>query len=67
MEDLLAELARWAARLRDIRGVVLTHGDPDHVGFAERLRSDHGVPVYVHDADAAFARGEVKKSAGWDR
>ena len=48
--------------IADIRGLVLTHGDPDHVGFAERLRRDHGVPVHVHEADAAFARGEDKKS-----
>jgi hypothetical protein len=33
----------------------------DHVGFAERLRHDHGVPVWVSDADAAEARGEVPK------
>ena len=46
--------------LDDVRGVVLTHGDTDHIGFAERLRRDHGVPVYVHAADAARARGEVK-------
>ncbi|CAN5838404.1 MBL fold metallo-hydrolase [soil metagenome] len=45
----------------EIRGIVLTHGDTDHVGFADRLRLEHGVPVHVHEADAARARGEVKK------
>ena len=60
--DLLAELALMGRSVADIRGVVLTHGDPDHVGFAERLRRDHGVPIHVHEADAAFARGEDKKS-----
>ena len=34
--------------LDDVRGVVLTHGDTDHVGFAERLRRERGIPVYVH-------------------
>ena len=43
-----------------MRGLILTHGDSDHVGFAERLRRDHGVPVYVHAADAERAKG-VKK------
>lgn len=59
--DLTDELARLGRPVTDIRGVVLTHGDTDHTGFAERLRSQHGVPVHVHAADAARARGEVKK------
>ena len=65
--DLIAELASMGRSLDDIRGVVLTHGDTDHIGFAERLRRDHGVPVYVHEADAARARGEVKTKASWGR
>jgi glyoxylase-like metal-dependent hydrolase (beta-lactamase superfamily II) len=52
--------------LDDVRAVMLTHGDTDHIGFAERLRREWGVPVYVHEADAARARGKVKKpSSGW--
>src|SRR5690606_7344885 len=47
----------------DIRGVVLTHGDSDHIGVAEWLRSEHGVPVRIHEADAARARGEEKSHA----
>lgn len=58
--DLRRELASMGASLEDIRGVVLTHGDSDHLGFAERLRRDHGVPVYVHTADAARAQGGDK-------
>jgi glyoxylase-like metal-dependent hydrolase (beta-lactamase superfamily II) len=65
--DLNAELASMGRSLGDIRGLVLTHGDTDHLGFAERLRRDHGVPVYVHPADAARARGEVKTKASWGR
>ncbi|MEA2651837.1 MAG: hypothetical protein QOI85_1558 [Chloroflexota bacterium] len=60
--DLLAELGLMGQSITGVRGVVLTHGDSDHVGFAERLRRDHAVPIYVHEADAAFARGEDKKS-----
>ena len=63
-KDLLSELAQMGRSVADIRGLVLTHGDSDHVGFAERLRRDHGIPVHVHQADAAFARGEDKKSVG---
>lgn len=58
--DLRRELAALGRGPEDIRGVVLTHGDSDHVGFAERLRRDHGVPVFIHAADADRARGGPK-------
>ncbi|PVZ96302.1 MBL fold metallo-hydrolase [Amnibacterium flavum] len=63
--DLAKELATIGRTVGDIRGVILTHGDSDHVGFAERLRRDHGVAVYVHSADAARSRGEEKTSPAW--
>ncbi|WP_052850531.1 MBL fold metallo-hydrolase [Streptomyces avicenniae] len=55
-QDLQRELRSLGKSADDIRGLVLTHGDSDHIGFAERLRSEHGVPVFVHAADAARAR-----------
>jgi glyoxylase-like metal-dependent hydrolase (beta-lactamase superfamily II) len=45
----------------------LTHGDTDHIGFAERLRQGNGIAVRVHELDAARARGEVKKPSDWGR
>jgi len=62
--DLVAELAVLGRTLDDIKGVILTHGDSDHVGFAERLRRDHGVPVFVHPSDAARAKGGPKPASG---
>ncbi|MCL2514920.1 MAG: MBL fold metallo-hydrolase [Microbacteriaceae bacterium] len=62
---LRRELATIGRPFSDIRGLVLTHGDSDHVGFAERLRAEHGVPVFVHEADAARARGEESTSPAW--
>ena len=58
--DLLVELRSMGRGLDDIKGLILTHGDSDHLGFAERLRRDHGVPVYVGSADAARAKGGPK-------
>jgi len=49
--------------LADIRGVVLTHGDVDHIGIAEELRSRHGIPVHVLAADEALAMGKATKNA----
>lgn len=63
---LIAELTGLGLSVDDVRGVLLTHGDTDHLGFAERLRRDHGVPVFVHAADAARARGlEKAPSPSW--
>lgn len=58
--ELRAELTSMRRTLDDVKGVILTHGDSDHIGFAERLRRDHGVPVYVHADDAARAKGGPK-------
>lgn len=60
--DLTAELTAIGRTLADVRGVILTHGDSDHLGFAERLRTELGIPVYVHAADADRARGGKKPS-----
>lgn len=65
--DLARELAALGRPLGDIRGIVLTHGDSDHTGFAERLRSELGVPVYIGAADAARAMGEKPPSTPKDR
>ena len=64
-QEFLAELLAMKRTLDEVRAVLLTHGDTDHIGFAERLRRDHGVPVYVHRGDAARARGEEKTSPSW--
>jgi glyoxylase-like metal-dependent hydrolase (beta-lactamase superfamily II) len=66
-DELEPELASMGRSLADVRGVVLTHGDTDHIGFAERIRRDHGVPIHVHDLDAPRARGEVKKEIKWGK
>jgi glyoxylase-like metal-dependent hydrolase (beta-lactamase superfamily II) len=64
--ELEQELTQLGRSLDDVRGIVLTHGDSDHIGFAERLRQQKGIVVRVHELDAARARGEVKKpNSGW--
>lgn len=65
--DLLKELAVMNRAVADIRGVILTHGDSDHIGYAERLRRDHGIPVYVGAEDAGRARGEESTHPAWGK
>lgn len=40
----------------DVAAVVLTHAHADHVGVAEMLRTELGVPVLLHPADEELAR-----------
>ena len=61
--ELERELALMGRTLADIRAVVLTHAHNDHMGMADRIRRERHVPVHVHGADAALARGEVPNPA----
>ncbi len=61
--DLPAELAAMGRSIADIRALLLTHGHSDHIGFAERIRRERGVPIHVLDKDAALAQGKVKNPA----
>jgi glyoxylase-like metal-dependent hydrolase (beta-lactamase superfamily II) len=62
-DDLPRELAAMGRSVADVRALLLTHGHTDHIGFAERLRRERSVPVSVHEADAALARGQVPNPA----
>ena len=59
-KELLSELEAMGRSLSDVRALLLTHGDTDHIGFAERFRRETGAPVYVHEADADRAKGGPK-------
>ncbi|HET7169410.1 MAG TPA: MBL fold metallo-hydrolase [Candidatus Limnocylindrales bacterium] len=63
--DLTRELAAMDRSLDDVRAVLLTHAHDDHIGFAERARTERRVPIRVHAEDAGRARGEaVPKNEG---
>lgn len=64
---LLRELRRQGWSPETIRGIVLTHGDPDHTGFAERLRTDLGIPVFVGADDVIRAQGQHNSAPTWGR
>ena len=53
----------------DVEAVLLTHAHADHTGFAERARTQAGASIWVHQADAAVAKGAKpgKNDAGLAR
>jgi len=51
--DALRELGR---KRSDVEAVVLTHAHFDHIGFAERARTELGVPVFVHEKDVHLTK-----------
>jgi glyoxylase-like metal-dependent hydrolase (beta-lactamase superfamily II) len=62
LEPALAGVGR---SVDDVKAIVLTHADPDHVGFAGELQRTHAIPVYVHRADSDRTRdGKTKQTEG---
>jgi len=53
LQLVLEEIGRDAS---EIRALVLTHAHFDHIGFAERARTELKVPVLVHENDVPLAR-----------
>jgi len=46
--------------LKDIRRILLTHQDIDHIGSAQALQEASGARVFAHEADAPYISGEKK-------
>lgn len=45
--------------------VLLTHGHADHVSAAGEIARRHGIPVYLHPADAVWAFTAVNQLPPW--
>ncbi|MFK4789447.1 MBL fold metallo-hydrolase [Microbacterium sp. ZW T5_56] len=58
--ELRRELAAIGRTEHDIRAILLTHADADHVGFAEAVRADSGARVYSSAADVERATGRER-------
>jgi glyoxylase-like metal-dependent hydrolase (beta-lactamase superfamily II) len=56
---LIAALEQAGADLHDVDALVLTHAHMDHVGIAERVRTQAQATVHVHAADAQLARADT--------
>jgi glyoxylase-like metal-dependent hydrolase (beta-lactamase superfamily II) len=49
-------------RRTDVRALILTHAHFDHIGFAERARTELGIPVYVHENDVPLTHHPLQYS-----
>lgn len=58
-DELPVLLGQRGSGLQDVEAVLLTHAHPDHVGNAERTRTEARAAVHVHAGDLALARGDV--------
>lgn len=53
LHDALRAIGRGA---EEVRALVITHAHFDHLGFAERARTELRVPVHVHENDVPLTR-----------
>src|SRR5919107_5591036 len=60
--SLLDALRRVGRVPGDVEALVLTHAHFDHIGFAERARTEFGIPVYVHENDVPLTRHPLQYS-----
>ena len=61
---VVESLDRIGVRPAQVEAVVLTHAHPDHIGVAERFRTEHEAPVYAHDNEVGHATGEYVERVG---
>ncbi|MFF3606851.1 MBL fold metallo-hydrolase [Streptomyces sp. NPDC002463] len=55
-DALLASLEAVGLRPRSVAAVLVTHAHNDHIGAAEYLRTEYGVPVLMHREEMPHAR-----------
>lgn len=61
-ERIVASLERIGRTPADVHAIVLTHAHIDHMGAAEELRSNHGIPVMTLRQEEPMARGRVHEA-----
>ena len=54
-KELLKKLEKSDDELENLKLIILTHGDFDHIGSAAFLRKKYGAPIAMHQADSGMA------------
>jgi glyoxylase-like metal-dependent hydrolase (beta-lactamase superfamily II) len=70
--SILAAFADRGLSIRDLRRIVLTHGDGDHIAGARLLQERSAAEVIAHELELAYIAGRVpagfpiaKRAFGW--
>lgn len=58
---ILAYLGAAGVAAGDLRAIVLTHHDIDHIGSAAALAQAAGIPVWAPEGDAPYISGERRR------
>jgi glyoxylase-like metal-dependent hydrolase (beta-lactamase superfamily II) len=67
LPEIKAGLEALGLGLRDVRRLLLTHQDLDHIGSADAVVKASGAVVFAHEADVPYIQGEkplLKLDAG---
>jgi len=60
MPEIERALGAEGVRLTDLKRILLTHQDVDHIGSAEPLVAATGAEVFAHAADTPYIQGEKR-------
>ena len=58
---ILPDLTFIEENVKDLIGIVLTHGHEDHIGALPYLAADLGVPLYATPFTAGLIRGKLEE------
>jgi glyoxylase-like metal-dependent hydrolase (beta-lactamase superfamily II) len=53
-QALARELGAIGRGIGEVTRILITHGHPDHCGFAKRARELYGIPFWIHPLDRAY-------------
>lgn len=62
---IVAAVEQLGRRSGDLRSVLLSHGHADHMGSAEKVRTQWGTPVRARDVEVDRVRGKAKGSSSF--
>jgi len=60
LPDIERALGEQGVRLAEVKRILLTHQDVDHIGSAEPLVAATGAEVFAHAADTPYIQGEKR-------
>lgn len=60
--SLLNNLNELNVKIRNIKGIIITHLHIDHLGLVTRINKNNEIPVFIHEEDWKYIRDTLKES-----